>query len=252
MAPRKIRPLTKALFEANTERLTKRGYRLEEQRQVFKKVDMLLDYIAEYTALSVTQKSGMDISSLKSELETGLRVHLSQGMPSLKKQELALEILSTLLSMGQEMMVRAAWLYRNYPLIFKNNYASSIQAYQKDSYLFMMPGHTVPTNSFISFKTGENPVFSHDNDFSKRCIQMYTDSLFESPKFLEYEKAPKTEKDYYIRWLHSTKAGKHFGDVDYVLSHDIIPNLSLKNAIELKMDKTLTNQAIRRKKQKTK
>lgn len=245
-----MRPLTEALFEANSNRLIRHGYKLEEQRQVFKKVDELLDYIAEYTAQPMVQKNGFDGRFIKSDFKAGMKVHLSQNMPSLKKQALALDVLETLLSMGKEMMVRAAWLYRNYPVIYKDNYAASVPAYHKDSHFFMMKGHTVPTHSFEPFKTGENPAFTRNEGFAERCIRMYNDPLFKTPQFLDYENTPKTEKDYYVRWLHSTKAGKHFVDLDYALSHDVMPNLSSENAVELKVKKTLAKQALVRK-QKT-
>ena len=249
MSPKKIRPLTKALFEANSKRLIKRGYRLEEQRQIFKKADELLDYIAEYTDLPIVQKNGLDNRVIKSDFKTGLKAHLSKNMPSLKKQGLALEVLDTLLSIGHEMVIRAAWIYRNYPVIYGKNYASSVAAYHKDSHFFMMKGHTIPTHSFITFKTGENPAFSRDDDFAKRCIHMYNDPLFETTKFLEYEKTTKTVKDYYIQWLHSTKAGKHFGDLDYALSHNIMNDLLLENAVESKINKSCASQNLARKKQ---
>lgn len=250
MTPR-MRPLTKALFDANSERLAKRGYKLTEQRQVFKKVDELLDYISEYSTQPVVQKGGFDSRFIKDDFQAGMDIHLSRNMPSLKKQGLALEVLNTLLSMGQEIVVRAAWLYRNYPVIYKRNYASSIQAYQKDSHFFMMKGHTVPTHSFTSFKTGENPALSRDNDFSKRCAEMYSDPIFQGSQFLKYDKTTKTDEDFFVRWLHSTKAGRHFHDLDCVLMRNIMPNLVSSNTVNLRLDKAHTKQKLIQKKQKT-
>ena len=241
-----MRPFTEGLFRGNAEALTEKGWKPNEQRRCFKKADALLDYITRIKPGEYYPMKGH--IELNLQRIDGLKYCLEKDMPSKKMQGLSLEILQKLLSMGDELLKRAAWLYQNYPALFKAKYASSHQAFQKDAHFYFIKGHIVPEQSFPPFKTGENPVLSRDNTFLKRCLEMYMDPIFKDPKFLAHCQK-RESKDPYVRWIYSKKAGRRFSTEIRALNH-VINQLALQNAIELKTDKALANQLLREK-QKT-
>ena len=241
-----MRPFTEGLLRGNSESLTQEGWKLDEQRRCFRKADALLDYISRIKPGEYHQVKGH--AELNSQRIEGLKYCLEKDMPSKKMRGLSLEILQNLLFLGEELLERAAWLYQNYPALFRAKYASSPQAFQKDAHFYFIKGHVVPEHSFPPFKTGENPVLSRDNAFLNRCLEMYTDSIFETPQFEVYCQE-RESKAPYVRWIYSKKAGRRFFNEKKVLTY-VVKQLILQNTDELKVDKALSKQVLR-KKQKT-
>ncbi len=241
-----MRPFTEGLLRGNSESLTQKGWDLNEQRRCFRKADALLDYISrikpgEYHPV----KGHIELNPQRME---GLKYCLEKNMPSKKMRVLSLEILQELLFMGGELLKKAAWLYQNYPALFRARYVSSRQDFQKDAHFYFIRGHVVPEHSFSPFKTGDNPVLSRDNAFLNRCVEMYTDPIFETPKFKVYCQK-RESKAPYVRWIYSKKAGRRFFGEIRALNYTI-NQLVLQNAAGLKVDKMLSNQILQ-KKQKT-
>ena len=241
-----MRPLTEAFLRGNSESLTQKGWKLDEQRRCFRKADALLDYISKIKPGEYHPVKGH--IELNPQRVEGLKYCLEKSMPSQKMRGLSLEILQQLLFMGEELLEKAAWLYQNYPALFRAKYVSSRQAFQKDAHFYFIRGHVVPEHSFPPFKTGDNPASSRDNAFSNRCVEMYTDSIFETPQFETYRQK-RESKAPYVRWLYSKKAGRRFWGELRAL-HYTINQLASQNAVELKVNKTLSNQLLQ-KKQKT-
>ena len=243
-----MRPLTEALLRANAENLTQKGWKPDEQFRCFRKADALLDYIAKIKPSEYTKIGSR--TQLNDQRMEGFRYCLEKGMSSHLMQNRSLEVLSQLLSIGEEMLIRAAWLYKNRPALFKARYALSPQAFQKDAHFYFIKGHVVPENSFPSFKTGENPAASRDNTFLDKCIEMYNDSVFESPEYQVYLGQRKNRKDPYMQWRWRYRAGRRFSDENLALHH-VIRQLTLRNEATLKVDKVIESQLVA-KKQKTK
>ena len=241
-----MRPLTEALLLGNTENLTKKGWKPDEQRRCFKKADALLDYISKIKPAEYIQQTCY--KKLNEQRVEGIKYYLQKDMPSKTMQGRSLEVLKTLLSMGEEMLIRAAWLYRNYPALYKEKYALSKPAFEKDAYLYFIGGRVVPENSFPSFKVGENPVLSRNDIFFKKCIEMYNDPLFEMPQYKEYAAQPIGKKYPFIQWVHKKKAGKRFWGEKQALSYTI-DQLHLLNSVEKRLDQNLA--LIKRNKKQT-
>ena len=229
-----MRPLTAALLRANSENLAKKGWKTDEQRRCFKKADALLDYISQIPSDDYIK--GMWHSKIRIVNSIGLMHCLEQDLPSKKMQIRSLEILNTLLFMGRELLERAAWLYKNHPALFKAKYASSKQAFEKDAHFYFIGHHVVPENSFPPFKTGENPAFSRDKAFIKKCIEMYNYPLFNTFDFKEYKRQTKTDKDPYIQWVRNKRAGRKFSDERLAIQDEIM-QLRLKTEIGLRLNK---------------
>ena len=243
-----MRPLTEALLQANTEILTQRGWKPNEQCRCFRKVDALLDYIGRIKPSEYKQETWY--KRLNEQRVEGIRYCLEKDMPSKEMQGRCLEVLKTLLIIGDELLIRSAWLYRNYPALFRAKYASSVQAFQKDACFYFVRGHVVPEHSFPPFKTAENPVLSRSNAFQKKCIEMYNDPLFETAEYQEYSSQPVGKKYPYIQWVHTKKSGKRFFGENQSLCH-VIDQLISPDVTRLKLNSHLVNLALI-KKQKTK
>ena len=176
----------------NSENLTEKGWKPNEQLRCFKKADALLDYIGRIKPGEYVQTpKGTRLNDQRFE---GMWYCLNKDMPSPQMRARSLQTLSTLLSIGEELMLRAAWLYRNYPILFKVRYALSKQDFEKDADFYFIKGHVVPERSFPSFKTGENPAISRDNTFLKHCVDMYQDSIFETAEFKDFSNQPLGKK----------------------------------------------------------
>lgn len=203
-----MRSLTKELLRESAETLTQKGLRQDEQERCFTKVDALLDYIgrikpAEYVGYGQSKK-------LNKQRIEGLAYCLRKTMPSEKMRACSLEALSTLLLVGNEILIKAAWLFKKYPALFKAKYAASGEAFAKDVHNHFVKGNPVPECSFLPFKTGENPVLSRDNAFLKQCVEMCNDPVFESSEFQEYIKQPIRKLYPYSLWAKKHKAGQRF------------------------------------------
>ena len=242
-----MRPLTAALLRANEENLTRKGWKPGEQRRCFKKADALLDYIAQVPAEDYLK--GVWHSRIRPISVDGLECTLKRDMPSQKMQVQSLSVLKTLLSIGEDLLERSAWLFKNYPALFKAKYASSPQAFAKDIHGCFMRGRLVPENSFPAFKTGENPAFSQDSSFIGRCIQIYNDPIFETSEFQKYCRGAKSDKDPYVQWLRK-KAGQKFSDKKLAWQDEIV-QLTLKTELGLKLNRLELARRIQMKKQKT-
>lgn len=241
-----MRPLTEALMRANSENLTQRGWKPDEQRRCFQKADALLDYIANIKPTEYIR--GVCCKKLNPQRIEGLKYCLEKKMPSKKMQKLSLDIVLILLSMGDELMEKAAWLYKRTPVLFRTKYASSVPAFQKDIDGYFIKGHVVPENSFESFKTGQNPVVSRNDSFLNRCVGLYTDSIFETSEYQEHCQK-RESKDPYVQWIRKSKAGRMYIDTKGAL-YRAIEQLAMEKEIELKVDKALKTQFLQ-KKQKT-
>jgi len=240
-----MRPLTEALLRANTEDLTQKGWKSDEQRRCFKKADALLDYIAQVPTEDYLK--GMWHSRIRPISVAGLECTLKRGMPSERMQAQSLEVLETLLSIGDNLLKRASWLFKKYPALFKAKYASSPQAFAKDIHGFFICGRLVPENSFPGFKTGENPAFSKDKNFIEKCIEMYNDSVFEMAEFKSFNTGPKEP---YVQWKKNKKAGQAFLDRQLAWQ-DEIAQLALKTKVSTKLNAMELTHHIQMKKQKT-
>ena len=241
-----MRPLTEALLRGNAENLEKKGWKPSEQRRCFKKADALLDYIEKFK--SSDYERHFVGKKLKPQRVAGLAYLLQKDMPSLVMQKRSLEVLFKLLNIGEDMMQRAAWLYRNCPGLFKAKYVQSPQIFEKDSHFYFLKDHIVPKNSFPSFKKGENPATSSDKAFLNRAVQMYLDPIFETPQYQEFAQLPTQKKFPYAQWLE-TKAGNRFSSEHRALC-DEIKQLHLMTGVKSNLNKQLNN-LILAKKQKT-
>ena len=94
-----MRLLTEALLQGNSENLTQKGWKPNEQRRCFRKADALLDYISKIKP-SEYQAHGLLCKKLNDQRVEGLRYCLEKAMPSKKMREQSLEVLSQLLSIG--------------------------------------------------------------------------------------------------------------------------------------------------------
>lgn len=240
-----MRPITEALMHANSKNLTQKGWKPDEQRRCFKRADALLDYIAKIKPTEYVRKNWY--VALTPQRIEGLKYCLEKDMPSKTMQGRSLEVLKTLLSMGEEMLIRAAWLYRNYPALFKAKYALSAQAFQKDAYFYFMGGRVVPENAFPPFKKGDNPAVIRNDSFLEKCIAMYNDPIFETSMYQEYSAQPIGKKYPFIQWVHKKKAGKRFWGEKQALSCTI-DQLHLLNSVENRLNQNL---ALIKRKQKT-
>ena len=241
-----MRPFTEGLLRGNSESLTQKGWKPDEQRRCFKKADALLDYIAKIKPTEYIRKGYG--KSLNPQRVEGLKYCLEKDMPSKKMQKLSLDIVLTLLSMGDELLEKAAWIYKHFPVLFKDKYASSEQAFQKDIHRCFMKAHIVPENSFESFKTGQNPILSRNDSFSERCANLYMDSVFESSEYQAHRKK-RESKDPYVFWIRKCKAGRTYIDSKGAL-YRAVEQLVMAKEIEQKVDKALSKQLLR-KEQKT-
>ena len=238
-----MRPFTEALLRANTESLAQKGWKPNEQRRCFRKADAMLDYIARIKPSEYRQVGWR--TQLNGQRAEGLRYCLEKDMPSKKMRGRCLEVLSELLSIGEDILERSAWLFKKYPALFRAKYASSPQAFSKDVHGFFVRGHLVPESSFPSFKAGENPAVSRDNAFLNRCVEMYNDPIFESSEYQEYSKQGKKKGPYHL-WRFKCKAGRRFFNENMALQY-VISQLALENDISLKLDKALASQLLRKK-----
>lgn len=243
-----MRPLTEALLRGNSESLTKKGWKPLEQRRIFNKADALLDYIAGVP--DEDYMKGMWHTQIRPISVDGLACHLKKGMPSQKMQVQSLQVLQTLLLIGQDLLEQAAWIFKHYPVLFKAKYAASPQAFSKDIHGFFMRGKHVPENSFPSFKTGENPAFSRDKDFITKCIAMYNDPCHGMQEFEKYSRQPDPDDDSYAQWVRNKKAGQKFSDRQLAWQ-DEINQLALKTKVGLKLTKLELAHHVQMKKQRT-
>ena len=243
-----MRPLTEALLRANAEGLTQKGWKPDEQRRCFRKADALLDYIGKIKPSEYRRVGWRTL--LNEQRVEGLRYRLEKDMPSAQMRLRSLEALSNLLSIGEEMLIKAAWLFTNCTALFKAKYASSPQAFCKEIHGFFVKGRFVPEYSFPAFKTGENPAVSRDDAFLDKCIDMYNDSLFETSEFQDWLNQPARKRYPYFQWTQKSKAGRRFSNENLALQY-VIGQLEKKDEIKLKVDKALAHQLLQ-KKQKTK
>ena len=232
-----MRPLTEALLRGNSENLTRKGWKPDEQRRCFKKADALLDYIGRIKPADYIQESWY--KKLNEQRLEGLKYCLKQNMPSAVMQQRSLSVLSTLLSIGQEMLQRSAWIYKNYPALFKAKYASSQQAFEKDAHFYFIKGHTVPENSFLPFKTGENPAVNRGESFLNKAVEMYMDPIFETSEYADYKELPVGKRYPFNQWIQKQKAGKRFWSEYRSLTY-AINQLSLEKAVEAQLEKSLS------------
>ena len=237
-----MRPFTEGLWRGNSESLTQKGWKLNEQRRCFRKADALLDYIAKIKPTEYIRKGHG--KSLNPQRIEGLKYCLEKDMPSKEMQKLSLDIVLSLLSMGDELLEKAAWLYKRCPVLFKAKYASSPQAFQKDIHGCFIKGRFVPENSFESFKTGQNPVLSRNDSFLERCVVLYADSIFESSEYQAHCQK-RESKDPYVCWIRKSKAGRTYVNTKGAL-YRAIEQLAMTKEIELKVGKELTNQLLRK------
>ena len=243
-----MRPFTEALLRENSENLTAEGWKTDEQLRCFRKVDALLDYIGKIKPNDYVQtRRRKELSSQRVE---GIKYCLEKGMPSKEMRVLSLKMLSRLLSMGEDVLVKSAWLFKHYPVLFKAKYALSPQTFGKDIHAYFVRGHFVPESSFPPFKTGENPVVSRGNAFLKKCLEMYNDSIFESSEYQAYMNQYKRSEDPYAQWRWKCRAGRRFGDENFALQR-VISSLALDDAISLRKEKNTGSKQLLRKKQKT-
>jgi hypothetical protein len=243
-----MRPLTEALLRGNAENLEKQGWKPSEQRRCFKKADALLDYIAKIKPAEYVQQTWYKkLNELRVE---GIKYYLQKDMPSLVMQKRTLEVLFMLLNIGEDMMQRAAWLYRNCPGLFKAKYAQSPQIFEKDSHFYFLKDHIVPKNSFPPFKKGENPATSSDKAFLSRAVQMYLDPIFETSQYQEFAQLPTQKKFPYAQWL-KTKAGTRFSSEHRALC-DEIKQLHLMTDVKSNLNKQLNNLVLAEKQKKYK
>ncbi len=232
-----MRPLTEALLRGNAEDLKKKGWKPSEQRRCFKKADALLDYIAKIKPAEYVQQTWYKkLNDLRVE---GIKYYLQKDMPSLVMQRRSLEVLFMLLNVGEDMMQRSAWLFKNYPALFRAKYALSQQAFVKDIHFHFIKGRSVPENSFPPFKKGENPAASSDKEFLNRAVQMYLDPIFETPQYQEFAQLPTQKKFPYAQWLE-TKAGNRFSSEHRALC-DEIKQLHLMTGVKSQLNKQLNN-----------
>lgn len=240
-----MRPLTEGLLRGNTESLIQQGWKPDEVQRCFKKADALLDYIGRIKPSEYSPSSwGKRLNDQRLE---GIRYCLEKDMPSPQMRERSIQVLSTLLSIGEDLMLRAAWLYRNYPALFKAKYATSQQAYQKDAQYYFINGHIVPENSFPAFKAGINPAVSRDDNFLSKCIEMYNDPIHETSEFQDFSSLPMGKKFPYAQWLRRSRAGRKFFDESRALHH-VVHQLALENKVESNSGNTITIQLLQKKK----
>ena len=238
-----MRPFTEALLRGNSEKLTQKGWKPDEQQRCFKKADALLDYIAKMKPSDYIRAGyGKKLNPQRIE---GLRYCLEKDMPSKKMQKLSLDIVLHLLEMGDELLEKAAWVYKHYTALFRAKYASSLPAFQKDIHCCFMKGHIVPENSFEPFKTGQNPTLSRNDAFLDRCTDLYTDSVFETAEYQAHRKK-RESKDPYVFWIRKCKAGRIYVDTKGAL-YRAVEQLAMVKEIELKVNTALVNQALRKK-----
>lgn len=228
-----MRLLTEALLRGNLEGLTEKGWKPNEICRCFKKADVLLDYIDKIKSTEFIPSGWY--KELNPQRVEGFTYQLKRGMNSKKMQGLSLNILSSLLHIGDELLQRTAWMYKNYPALYKEKYALSPQAFEKDAHFFFVGGHIVPENAFPPFKTGKNPVISRDNAFQKKCLDMYNDSIFGTPEYIEYASLPNRKKYPYSKWFQVKKAGRRFWTEQQSLLH-MIEQLSSENRVEQKLN----------------
>lgn len=243
-----MRPLTEVLLRGNAENLAKKGWKPLEQRRCFKKADALLDFIGKFKSNDYEQH--LVGKKLKAQRVAGLEDCLQKGMPSLVMQRRSLEVLFMLLSIGEDMMQRSAWLFKNYPALFRAKYAFSHPAFVKDIHFHFVKGRAVPENSFPSFKKGENPAVSCDKAFLDKAVQMYLDPIFETPQYQEFAQLPTQKKFPYAQWL-KTKAGTRFSSEHRALC-DEIKQLHLMADVKSKLNKQLNNLVLAEKQKKYK
>ena len=239
-----MRPFTEALLRGNFEELTEKGWKPDEQRRCFRKADALLDYIAKVKPTEYVQ--GVCCKKMNPQRIEGLGYCLEKGMPLPKMQKLSLDIVLNLLSMGDELLEKTAWLYKRCPALFRAKYASSRQAFQKDIHWCFVRGHVVPENSFESFKIGQNPVLSRNDTFSEKCAELYADPIFETSEYQAYRQK-RESKDPFVCWIRKTKAGRKYITEKGAL-YRAIEQLAMEKELELKVNKALTSQLLLKRK----
>ena len=189
-----MRPLTKAIFEREGKSITGHRWTLDQVRQAYEKADDLLDYIVACKESSKSLKrAGLERAYLP-DFEIGLEECLAENQTNEAVQNLSLGILRKLLGRGLDVLSSAARIYRSAPGTFKDVYASSKPAFLKD----WSVRQKVPTNSFVAFKTGENPAMAKDDEISRQYARVY--------RHLNFDNWAKN--DLYLTWLHHTDAGR--------------------------------------------
>ena len=240
--------MTEALLRRNTESLTQSGWKLDELSRCFRKADALLDYIGRIHPGDYVQKGAH--KELSAQRIQGIRYCLEKGMPSKEMRTLSLKTVSQLLLMGGEILIKAAWLFKEYPDLFKAKYALPFQTLEKDLPPHLVKNYLVPEYSFPPFKTGENPAISRGDAFLNRCIQMCHDPIFESPEYQKYTNQQKRSEDPYAQWRWKYKAGRRFADESNALQH-VIEYLCSTNEMPVRPEKSANRKPFLRKKPRT-
>lgn len=191
-----MRPLVKNIFEREGRLIVGSRWTSDQVRQAYEKANDLMDYISDYKAFKPVQELGID--RIHPDFESGFEARVAKNLPDEAVQSLSLSILGDLLGKGRNILRSAAWVYKYAPDTFKTCHASSKQAFLKDKFFLQK----VPVYSFSPFKTGDNPVLSHDENFSKSCTDLYG---FSRQLYSEDNTPPN-----YIMWL-SSPAGDKFG-----------------------------------------
>ena len=190
-----MRPLTQSVFKRLGEAIVGSRWTSKQVCQAYEKADDLLNYIAEYKAFKPVREMGID--KIHFGFADGLEVQTEKNLQDEAVQSLSLKILWDLLEKGRHVLHSAAWIYKYTPETFKSTYASSKQAFLKDRFFFQK----VPTFSFPSFRTGDNPAIIQDEKISQTCANLYN-SMSEP---YSGDNIPLN----YALWLNST-AGKKF------------------------------------------
>ena len=162
-----------------------------------------MDYISEYRSFKPVQALGID--RIHPEFETGLAVRKTWNMPNKAVQDLSLTVLGDLLKEGRDVLCYAARIYRDKPDDFKSKYASSRQAFLKDTILF----RKVPEYSFPPFKKGDNPAFVRDGAIAETCAKLYQDSVADLNQPEEIPSNYSGWPSNYSGWL-DTAVGERF------------------------------------------
>lgn len=186
-----MRPFTKAIFEREGKAIVGSRWTFDQVQQAYEKADDLLNYISEYKTLGSVREKG--INRCHPGFEDGLSICLAKGVPNKAVQSLSLNVLGHLLEEGRRVLRSAVWVYGNLPDTFKNEYASSKQAFSRDRFF----GRNIPESSFSPFRTGDNPVLIQDEKLSQKCANLYL-------KAYSKGRIPI----YYAAWLNSAAGDK--------------------------------------------
>ncbi len=212
MTSKKMRPLTESEFKKRCQYLVGPRWNESQVRQAYEKADDLLDYLTEWKIQKPTK--GCRQHSIPSCFEAGLKLRLSRNLPNKSVQKLSLSVLRELWLKGDDLLQKAAWLYKYHPKLFREDYASSRQAFLKDKFLL----NTVPFYSFPSFATSRNPVLNSDPVLSRKYALLDSDPIFESRAYFAYLSDTKKVSPYQ-KWLETVRGKKFTGE--YIWLHSL-------------------------------